>query len=62
MNYETLIQEIKNAPMTWLPGIFHVVITQCVVKKVFNKGYMSDRIEDVEAIYGDDEEEEGEAT
>jgi hypothetical protein len=35
MRYNQLVKEIENAPMTWLPALFHHVIKACLKKGVF---------------------------
>jgi hypothetical protein len=37
MTYEEIIEEIKNAPTTWLPGLLREIVKACLVKHVFKK-------------------------
>lgn len=37
VTYEEIIEETKNAPTTWLPGILRAVVKKCLVKHVFKK-------------------------
>lgn len=38
LSYTELEQQLKQAPLTWLPGLLYTLVTECVRRRVFQDG------------------------
>lgn len=38
LGYEELEQQLKQVPLTWLPGLLYTLVTECVRQKIFQEG------------------------
>ena len=52
-DYEEMTGWFQRVPVTWLPGLLTRVVSQCVIRKVFQVGKMLPFVERAEGIAND---------
>lgn len=55
-DFEVITGWFQRVPMTWLPGLFHALVMQCLFKNVFQPGGMQSRIQYCEKIFAEGDE------
>lgn len=52
-DYEVLTGWLQRVPLSWLPALLAVIVTQCAVRKVFQSGKMIPYCERAEKLADD---------
>jgi hypothetical protein len=56
LSYTELRDQLRQAPMTWLPALLKTLIYQCLIKKPFREGALLSTIQTLIIKGGDPEE------